>query len=312
LKFAVTGGVGSGTNAVYKEDAPFSWLSTLQFLDVNSSPIIFQITGYDLYLLVKYGGFFRSSDPKNSPFYSQGGLGGNSQFILPLPLEIRSRDGLGSLPNKNNSTAFKVTGTIATTGDVFSTLPAPTVPTLATLSLIMEAWWEPQAADLKGRPQAQVPPGNNTVAYISKQVINHSAGSVTHKFSRVGYLFRNFILVQRDNNGARATASFPNPATLIYEGQNLTIQDRDLLRHMNQQDFGYTAAAEAANGLDNGVFVFPFNKDFTNAPGDEIGAGYLGTTAATRWELQGVAATAGTLTALTNDVSARDQMEITG
>ena len=310
LTFTVTGGAGGGTAAVYKEDAPFSWLQAIQFLDVNSSPIIFQMTGHDLYLLDKYGGYRFSSDPKNGVGYTQGGTGGNSVFTLFIPLQLRSRDGLGSLPNKNNATAYKVMFTVAPTTDVFSTAPAPTLPTNLNLRAVMVAWWEPEATDLKGRPQAQVPPGNNTTQYVSKLQITHNSGAVTHKLTRVGYLIRNLIFVQRNATPARADATWPDPATVIYEGQNLTIYPRDLWKNDMQRDFGFTAAAEAAGGADNGVFVLAFNNDFGMQPGDELANGYLPSTSATRLEIQGSASTSGTLSVLTNDVSARDQMEI--
>lgn len=310
LTITVSGGVGSGTAAVYKEDAPFSWIQSIQFLDVNSAPIMFQLTGHDLYLLNKYGGYRFSADPKNGYGYTQGGIGGNSVFTLYIPIQIRSRDALGSLPNKNNATAYKVIFTIAPTTDVFSTAPAPTLPAALNLRAVMVAWWEPEATDLKGRQQAQVPPGNNTTQYVSKQQITHNSGAVTHKMTRVGYLIRNVIFVQRNATPARVDATWPNPATIIFEGQNLTIYPMDLWKNDMVRDYGFTGAAEAAGGGDNGVFVLAFNNDFGMQPGDELANGYLPSTSATRLEVQGSAATAGTLTVLTNDVSARDQLEI--
>lgn len=306
----VTGGVGSGTAAVYKGDAPFSWIESIQFLDVNSAPIIFQMSGHDLYLYNRYGGFANSGDPKASRNYTQGGTGGNSKFILRIPVELRSRDGVGALPNKNNSANFKIMGSIAPKGSVYSTDPAPTVPTALTLRFILDAWWEPAANDLKGRPQAQEPPAAQTTQFMSKQVLPTVAGANTYKLSRVGYLIRNLIFVQRDASGVRSDTIFPDNSTLIYEGQNMTLLPKDLWQHIMQQRYGYDAAVDAINGLDTGVYVLPFNTDFGNAPGNELSTGYLPTTPATRLELQGTASAVGTLTVLTNDVAARDELEI--
>lgn len=312
LAVDVTGGVGSGTAAVYRGDAPFSWIQSVQLLDVNSAPIIFQITGYDLYLYDKYGGFATSGDAKASPSYTQGGVGGNSSFVLRIPLEIRSRDGVGSLPNKNNAASYRVIGSIAPTTDVYSTAPAPTLPTGLQLRAFMDCWWEPAATDLKGRPQAQEPPAANTTQFLSKQVFGTLSGANTYKLSRVGYLIRTLIFVQRDNASpaVRSSAVFPQALTLIYEGQNMTLLDRALLQHMMQQQYGYTAAVDTAGGLDTGVFAFTFADDFTGTPGNELSAAYLPTTTASRLELQGSSSAAGSLTVLTNDVSARDELEI--
>lgn len=313
LKVTVTGGVGSGTAAVYKEDAPFSWIQSIQFLDVNSAPIIFQITGYDLYLIYKYGGYFFQADPKSAEEYTQGGTGGNSVFTLYLPLEIRARDGLGSLPNTSSNTAYKVLVTIAATTDVFSTAPAPTLPTSLSLVIIQDAWWEPQPTDLMGRPQAQDPPSKDSTQYWSKSVFSYAAsGAITSQLKRLGYLYRNMIITQKTTAPARTTTNFPNPLTIIYEGQQMTIQDRVVWRHMLARLFGYTAAVDAAGGLDTGVFVVPFNRDFSLMPGAELGNGYLPTTSGTRLELQGSIGAAGSQEVLVNDVSAADELDITG
>jgi hypothetical protein len=50
-------------------------------------------------------------------------------FVLYLPLEVRCRDGFGSLPNSSANTAYKLTLTGGVLTDVFSTNPAPTTPT---------------------------------------------------------------------------------------------------------------------------------------------------------------------------------------
>lgn len=312
FKVTVTGGVGSGTAAIYQQDAPFSWISSIQFLDVNSAPIVFQITGFDLYLIYKYGGYMLTADPKQSEEYTQGGIGGNSVFTLYLPLEIRQRDGLGAMPNTSSNTAYKILLTVAATTAVFSTAPLPTLPTLCRIDVIQDAYWEPQPTDLAGRPQAQDPPAKDTTQYWSKSVYSQAAsGQITNTFKRLGYLHRNHVYTTKTTT-LRASTQMPDPATIIYEGQQMTIQDRTLWRHMMARYFGYTGAVDTAGGLDLGVFVLPFTLDFGLGVGAEMGNGYLPTTSGTRLELQGVMAAAGSLEILVNDVSAADELQITG
>lgn len=313
IKVTVTGGNGGTTPAAYKEDAPFAWISQLQLQDVNSVNIIAVITGYDLYLIMKYGGYFFTADPKQAEEYTQGGTGGNSVFILYLPLEIRHRDGVGALPNKSSNTAYKLQIIVAQTTDVFSTAPVPTLPTNARIDLIFDAWWEPQAADLKGRAQAQEPPSPDTVQYWMKASFTHAgAENITDQLKRLGYMYRNLIGTCRTTAPARSTTNFPNPLTVIYEGQAMTVPDRQVWRHIMARLFGYTAAVDAAGGLDTGVMAFPFNRDFGQQPGQEIGNGYLPTASGTRVEFQGAIGAAGTLQWLINDVSAVDELDITG
>jgi hypothetical protein len=313
FKVTVTGGVGSTTPAAYKADAPFSWLQTIQFLDVNSAPIIFQIAGFDLYLIYKYGGYFFASDAKSAEEYSQGGIGGNSVFILYLPLELRARDALGAMPNTSSNTAYKVIVTVAATTDVFSTAPVPTLPTNLRLDIIQDDWWEPQPSDLQGRPQAQDPPSPDTTQYWSKATFGHvSSGAIQDQIKRLGYLHREHILTFKTATPTRTTTQCPDPLTIIYEGQQMTIQDRGLWRHMMGRWFGYTGAVDAAGGLDAGVYVVPFNRDFSHLVGAELGNGYLPTTSGTRYEYQGSLPAAGSVEVLVNDVSAADELDITG
>lgn len=312
FKVTVTGGVGSGTAAVYKEDAPFTWIGNIQLQDVNSSPIIFSITGHDLYLIYKYGGYYFQGDPKSSAEYSQGGTGGNSVFILYMPLELRNRDALGSLTNTSANTAYKISISAGVLSDVFSTNPAPTTPTNCRIDIWQDSWWEPKSVDLAGRAQAQTPPSKDSTQYWSKTVFTYAgSGAITSQIKRLGYLYRNLVFVNRTTT-ARADSQMPDPLTVVYEGQQLTIRDRQIWKHQLQRLFGYTGAAEAAGGVDNGVFVLPFNRDFGLQPGAEIGNGYLPTASGTRLELQGNLAAAGSITVLQNDVSALDELDITG
>ena len=313
MRVTVSGGVGSGTPAAYKEDAPWSWIQSFQLLDANSSPIIFQVTGFDLKLMYKYGGYFASADPAQAEEYTQGGTGGNSVFTLYVPLELRARDGVGALPNQSANTAYKIIGTIAPYTDVYSTNPAPTLPTQLRLQIWQDSWWTPQGTDLLGRPQAQTPPAKDTVQYWSKQVFSHaSSGAITDQLKRLGQLYRTMVCTFRTTAPARSSSICPDPLTLVYEGQQLTIQDRTLWRHMMAKLWGYVGAADAAGGLETGVFVWTYARDWGQLPGAELGNGYLGTTPASRVELQGTMSGAGNLDVLVNDVAAADQLQITG
>ncbi len=310
IKVTVTGGAGgSGT---YEEDAPWSLIQQVQLQDVNSVNIVAVITGYDLYLIMKYGGYYFSADPKQSEEYTQGGANGNPVFILYLPLEIRNRDAVGALPNASSNTAYKLQIIVAGLNDIFVVNPV-TPPTNARIDLIMDAWWEPQDVDLAGRLQAEAPPSPDTVQYWMKASFTHAgAENITDQLKRLGYMYRNLIGTCRTTAPARSTTNFPNPLTIIYEGQAMTVPDRQLWRHLMARYFGYTATVETAGGLDTGVFAFPFNRDFGLQPGAEIGNGYLPTASGTRVEFQGAIGAAGTLQWLINDVSAVDELDITG
>lgn len=313
LKVVVTGGVGSGTAAVYKQDAPFTWIQSISVTDTNSQAIISQHTGHDLYVIHKYGGYRYSGDVKrNTRFYTQGGIGGNSAFFMRLPFELRSRDGAGALPNQNDNTAYKLQGSVGPLSDVFSTNPAPTLPTNITVTAYLDAWWDPQDTDLMGRQQAQEPPGN-AVQNWNKQVYSQGAsGAMTAPHTRKGMPIRKVVYIWRDNTGARADSSFPATSTIVFEGWQWKILDRDLWIEQMAEDTGYVGTAETAGGPDTGVFVLDCTNDFGLQPGADMGTGYLPTTSGSRFEFQGSTGTSGALTILTNDIAVRDDILLAG
>lgn len=310
LQIDATGGVGGAANVAVKEDAPWSVISEITLMDVNGAPIYGPISGFDAYLSNKYGGYAWSADPKLSPAYSApatgAGASGNFKTMLRIPLEISGRDGLGSLPNQNAASTYKIRITLAPSSDIYSTAPATTLPTVR-VRMHLDAWSQPNTTDLRGNSNATVPPAVGTTQFWSKQIFNLPSGQQTVQLKRVGNYLRNLVIVCRDQaNGTRATGAtnFPDPWSLAWDTRPIySSVPRDLWRHITQQRYGYTAAAEAAGGPDNGVFVVDWLHDFDGHAGFELRDGWLGTVQSTRLELLGSFAATSVVSVLTNDVS---------
>jgi len=308
LQIEVSGGTGSTTVAV-KEDAPWNLIQEVSVIDVNGAPIFGPLSGYDLYLLNKYGGHAWAADPRQSPGFTAPVVGasasGNFNMLLRIPIEIAARDGLGALPNQNAASTYKVRLTLASADDVYST--KPTNLGTARVRMHLDAWSQPTGSDLRGNVNAQVPPAVGTTMFNSKQIFNLASGQQTTQLKRVGNYIRNLIFVNRDaSNGTRATGAtnFPDPVTLSWDTRPLlTAVPKMLMRHLMQQRTGYTGTAETAGGPDNGVFVVDFAHDFDGKIGAELRDGWLGTVQSTRLEIQGSFSAASVLTVLTTDVS---------
>jgi hypothetical protein len=324
----------TGTVSVqFQPDGPFNVLQTVQLEDVNSQPIVGPFSGYDLYLVNKFGGYAHSNDPRaaSSPaFFAVTGAGttaaspGTAQggaytFVLRIPVELAQRDGIGSLPNKSGTSMFKVRLRVNTTAAVYATAPGSSWVTRTRIQQVN--WWDPPATDLKGRALAQDPPGVQTTQYWSKSSFSIAASQTRQPLERVGFLLRNLIFVLRDSNGSRTAsgdANFPDPFTLQFENIQLIVRLKTVWIKMIAERFGYAAAEsvanQTANARDLGVYPEPFNLDFGLPPGAETRMGYLATSAASRLEAQGSFGGAGTLEVLTNDVAPAngDDMSIVG
>lgn len=300
---------GNAATVTFAANAPWNIIDTITLEDVNSAPIIGPLNGYDLYLVNKYGGYSFSDDPKSQPTYSAttgaGATGGSFGFILRVPIEIVNRDALGALPNKSGTSMFKLRIRLAATATVYGVAPtaAPSIRT----RVQQVSWWDPDEFDLKGRPQAQNPPGVQTTSYWSKSVLAVNAGQIRQPLERVGYLIRNLIFVLQDSSLSRSVGEtdFPDPLTIQFEANILITRLKRVWQHMMAQNYGYTTTIETAEGRDNGVFVEPFCLDFGLKPGADTRRGYLPTSSAARLELQGTVGGSGshTLTVITNDVA---------
>lgn len=300
-----TGGAGTATVAT-KEDAPFNVISEIALIDVNGANVIGPINGYDLYLANKWLGF-NLGDPKLNGMYSAPATGanasGNFGFLLYLPVEISQRDGLGSLPNANAASTYKVRITLAAGSDVYSTAPT-TLPTVR-IRTWLDAWTQPNATDLRGNANATQPPAMGTTQYLSKTTKTMSAGFQQPRMDRVGSYIRHLLFIYRDSNGSRSAGdtAFPTDVSMFWDSKNLFTRNKALWRSQMVRRTGYTGAAEAAGGVDNGVWLEDFAHEFDGRIGNELRDGWLGTVQSTRLELSGTFGSAGTLTIMTNDVA---------
>jgi hypothetical protein len=316
----------------YASEAPFGIIDTVELQDTNSKPIFGPMTGYELYLVGKYGGYAFSDDARDNvdSFVLTSGSALAFSFVLRLPVEIVHRDALGALPNKSSSATYTLKlrlGAYAA-GSVFNAVGAQVVAVRVRVQQV--GWMDPEASDIQGNPVQPTPPANGATQIWDVQGYQGLAsGALNLKLNGLDTMIRNLIFVLRDNSASSATAaasatssatqrhagdlSFPDPFTLLYEKSTPISRVRLIWRHMIGEYFGYSDArgalgTEAANSRDLGVYPEPFNTDFGLKPGAESRYGYLPANSGTSFKVSGtVAASSGTapytLTVLANKVA---------
>jgi hypothetical protein len=306
LVTCVTAGNAAGTT--FAANGPFNVIDTITFNDTNNKPLLGPMTGWDLYVAVKYGGYSFQDDAKLSPVYSvttgAGATGGSFTFVLLVPVEIVAREGLGSLPNKSASSTFDISLRLSA-----STVPygvAPTNPGTVRVRIQQYGWMDPNATDMKGNQVRQNPPGVQTTQYWSKQTYAFNAGAVSQRLQGIDSMLRNMVFIL-DAAGSRTTGDtdFPDVFTLLYE-TSLPIQRiKDIWRHMIGQQYAYNGATPDVGGArDYGVYPESFCADFNGKPGWETRLNYLPVSSATTLNVSGTIGGAGahTLTVLVNKI----------
>ena len=278
----------------FNADAPFNVIQSLTLQDANAKPIVGPVTGHQLAMINKYGAYQNLGDPRASAIYSvtagAGGTGGSFTFVLYVPLEIASRDALGSLQNKSSSSQFQLVLTMNTSASVYSTAPtsAPSVNVVA----IEDGWVQPKATDATGNPLAQSPPQLGTTQYWTVGSYSNLNGSVQTQLTQgLGYPIRNMVAINYDvSSGTRATGdvNFPNPAQFLFKGTSLSILPKTFWKDQMSRTWDYfSTTLDSINGLDAGVYVLPFDVDFSDAPGNELRNGYLATSQGDQFQLLG-------------------------
>lgn len=303
---------GNAATVALQEDAPWVLFAELAIQDVNGAPLFGPHAGYECYLHHKYGGFRNQTDPKLYKDYAAlttgaGATAGSGVFLFRINLERNPRDGLGALANMNASQAYKVRGTINNLANIFSTAPNGAVT--ARVRMTLEAYSQPAATDPSGRPQATVPPANQTTGFSSRFQPPTVSGQNTIKHTRVGNYLRALTYINRRAGTSRANGETDLTNTNIQwyvDSRLLTNMQIEFLRARLAECFDFVStAAEAAGGPDNGVFVLPFNTEFTGKAGYELRDLWLPTTQATRLELTVTLGNSGVLTVMTDDVAPR-------
>jgi len=319
---------GTGAVAVYGTDTtgydyPFTVFSFMALFDVNGAPLYGPFaSGYQGYLIGKYGGYHRYFDSRVAP--SAFPVTGNFGFWLYIPVEMVRRNALGSLANLNAAATYKLQLTLNTVANIYSTVPT-TGPTGIRVRCWLDAWAQPPATDLLGNMTAQQPIVHGTTQFWSEQVYIIGPGQQTVRFLRVGLYIRNLIVTVRQTTGQRyitdqntSNLMWPDPVQLFLDGfeltnlgANLFVAEMYSLYGVSDKNLdGQTATiAQVVSGRDVGVYVFNFIDDDSSVVGNEERNRYLATLQSSRLELRGVfGAGAASVSVLTNDIAPAGDM----
>jgi hypothetical protein len=307
----------TATNAatvVFQGDAPFVAIQSISFTDVQQRFITGPLSGYDLHVINKFGGYMFVNDPRADVTYVAtagvgAGLGGSFTFNLYLPLEFDCRTGMGSLVNKSTASTFSVNVTLNTLASVYSTLP--TNPPSVAVTFSQEAYLQPAGADAQGNPLSQSPQAIGSTQYWSRSVVGGAGALSLGGFQNIqlqgglGFPIRTIALEVYDaSNSTRATGDtdFPSPLLLTYKGVQLFNRVKSLWKTKMGRWYGLTSAtADTALGVENGIYVQPFNLDNTNQPGSAmLGNGMLQTNTGTVLAISGSMVASATIYELCN------------
>ncbi len=313
IELIVTGTTAANAAAVtFAADSPFNVISYLTVGNSAGDSIIVPITGYQLMLLNKYGAF--SEDPPNcdpravnnlfSTTAGAGATGGSFKFKLRVPFEFDPRDAFCSLPNLAANKAYQLTMQLSPSALLYGV--APTTPPSVSIAATMHYWTQPNPTNAIGAEQETAPLGNGSVSLVRLQTPVVSQGDKLTQLTNTGNVIRNLIFTLRTAAGARTDADWSTLSQIILNNDPMFYLPIDEWTSLMSKAYGYTSAAkDAANGLDTGVYVLAQlntqrGRVLCDGPRDQ----YLATLDATLLQIRNSSfgANASTLEVLSNEI----------
>ena len=302
---------GNTTNSVsYSKDNPYSGVQKVTLYDLGGEPVI-QLSGYQVKLMNKLGGYFRVGDPAADGNYSAitgtGSTAGSFRFLLFIPFEAVSRDALGTAQNESKP-GWRIEIYIDSQANTYNQVPS----VMGSLRVrgYVDAYTEPAGASPGGRPFAETPPLPGTLQYWKTETEYIASGAGQYDLTNgIGFPIRNLIYLHYDASaGTRAAGDgdIPNPFQLLLG--NVQLYNRDPTSYFSQvgRDFGFLGAAAASTALDSamqrdaGVLPFYRTKDMSLIPGAELRFKYWDTQVNTLLRYQGTFGAAVNLTVMSN------------
>jgi hypothetical protein len=297
------------TALTFNADAPWNVLATVEFRTAAGNDIIVPVTGYQLYIMNKYGCQYASapySDNKASRQYSVvTGTNGTAHFFIQVPLEIDAANGYGAVPALASNRSYQLQITLG----AISTAFGGTV-TSASVTINGTAWYwsEPAATTQNGIGQQTQPDGLGSLSQWQADYPPLTPGDKYIKSNNVGNVLRTVVFVLRNSSSVRIdTNGWPAVSELYLDNEPMFYFSQNEWEDWMVKTYGFdTTAKDTAKGLDTGVYVIPFfalaGNDIANdaMPRNQ----YLPTLDASQLQIRGTSwgSAVSTLEILTNSV----------
>jgi len=319
MSLTVAGNAATVTSPGGTSNFPWNIIASIQVTNASGDSITVPLTGYELYLINKYGAVRNPPfcDPYNDPAYvapTTGGGASAGSFTIRLcfPFEIDPRDAFCALPNMASNKSYQVIIQWNAISTVWAGATQPTAAGTFTLALTVDQhyWSQPQPANAEGIPQETEPAGNGSVSLFRRQADTVSAGGRVMQLYNVGNVIRWAALILQSNaaNNPRTDADFPALSYFRLNNDQLFLKRAATWRSEMRERYGYGVTGATRDGaglLDTGVYVL---SDYiaqhemisTDSPRDQ----YLVTVDATlyQWEAAVFGANAQLFTLLQNEI----------
>jgi hypothetical protein len=261
---STTGALGGGA---LTGDTPWVVCASATVENIDGSPIIYPMPGYSHFVRQWFGRPWWGDPSRRFDFSNTI----NPSFSLFMQPELRHTAGV--LANTDARALYRIRFTFNTLAS-YVTGGAPTAPAV-TATFYLESWAQPDAADLRGNPIEEIPPGLNIATLSRRQILSFSAAGASNTFqlSNMGNEIRVITHIARNSSGVR-TDLFSGTIRWRLDNRSLgAFSDQEVFNRMAD----FYESLQNGSTRPTGVYVFPRHYD----PGRMVGEAWMTTTNAT-------------------------------
>lgn len=239
-------------------DAPFNGLASVELRTAAGNDLIVPVTGYQLYLINKYGAQFTAapwSDDKMSINFSATNTA--QSYFMFVPAEIDADNGLGTLPALASNRSYQLAIIAAGLTTVATGATAGSI----TVNGTAYYWTEPTASTPGGVPQATQPDGLGTMLQWQLEQPPVTPGDKYIKHQNTGNVLHTVIYTLRNSSGVRIdTNGWPAVCEFYFDNNPLFyLTQPEWVELMARRWYGFSGGSkDAVQGLETGVYVLPF------------------------------------------------------
>lgn len=270
LQISSSGGV-LGTTATLTDDGTLGLLNQVSLTDTGGGEILYPMNLFAIVMCQKYlrpwlGDPTRRSDYSNSI---------NPAITVRYGVEVR--DTLAVLANTDARAQYRLNVIVGPTTNLVDVTTGVTPPDV-TVKGYLDAWAQPDAVDLAGRPITPLPPGLSTSRFLMHEAgLNFTSGDNTIRLTLTGNEIRGLVLIFRDSTGARIDLTDSGAGPLRFRLDNRSLWVMNPSQIVEEMEAFYSAwygggyntnATGAGFNRETGVYVIPRFRDPGNLGGE--------------------------------------------
>lgn len=253
-----------GTTATVNAFGALNVIQQISLTDTGGGEILYPMGAFEYTMAQKYLRPW-TGDPQKRANYSNTI---NPSFTLRFSVAIR--DTLCVLSNTDARTQYRMNVVLGPLLNLVSVATGVTPP-VVTLNLYLDAWAEPDAVDLAGRPIQPLPPGLGASRFLMHQTLTWNGGNNTFQLTLTGNEIRGLILIFRDSNGALVNLTDAGAGNIRFRLDNRSLwvmlpsQIVEEMANFYSPWYGGGAAAGAGTAgytRETGVYVIPRFRDY--------------------------------------------------